>query len=247
MFRVQNFTPKSRHLANEKNCQNAKIWAVTLREQNRQNPPWLTAVCFPARPLGVLVQGFGAGPCLQGAVARQEPNKEREPACMCLSLSHRAVILRSSFHLPSQSNQGSSLAFCAFSELSRPPVPISCGASSCAPQSAVASRRRPGTDGLISADKGAAFKEEARRKPSGLISLSGTVNGMPRAQAGAGWRTAPLQGARRGKKFSVENALLVPLNGVCFPLFQTAPAKPSFPQYLRYTLAFAQTTVLRER
>jgi len=104
-----------------------------------------------------------------------------------------------------------------------------------------------GTDGYISADKGAAFKGEVRRKPSGLITLSGAVNGRPRRQAGAEWRPAPLQGAWSRSKFSFKNALLVPLNGVCLPLFQTAPAKYSLPQCLRYALVFAPPAVLCER
>lgn len=107
----------------------------------------------------------------EGAAAQRELNKEQEPACMCLSLSQGALILRSPFHLCSQPNRGSGLAFCVYSELPCRPVPTSSSASSHALQSAAAPRKGPGTDGLISADKGAAFKGEARWKPSGLISL----------------------------------------------------------------------------
>lgn len=85
-------------------------------------------------------------------------------------------MVRSPFHLPSQLKQGSGLDFCACHELPQPPVSTSSSASSHAPQSAAAPQRVPGTDGLISADKGAALKE-ARRKLSGLISLSGAVSG----------------------------------------------------------------------
>lgn len=85
-------------------------------------------------------------------------------------------MMRSPFHLHSQLKQASGLDFCACNELPRPPVSTSCSASSHAPQSAVAPQRVPGTDGLISADKGAALKE-MKRKLSGLISLSGAVNG----------------------------------------------------------------------
>lgn len=85
-------------------------------------------------------------------------------------------MVHSNFHLHSQLKQGSSLDFCACNELPQPPVSASCSASSHAPQSAAAPQRVLGTDGLISADKGAALKE-ARRKLSDLISLSGAVNG----------------------------------------------------------------------
>lgn len=71
------------------------------------------------------------------------------------------------------------------------------------------------------------------------ISLSGAVNRRLRRQAGARWRPAPLHRAWRGNKFSFKNTLLVLLNGVCLLLFQTAPAKPSLPQYLKYPLVFA--------
>lgn len=65
--------------------------------------------------------------------------------------------------------------FCACNELPQPPVSASCSASSHALQSAAAPQGVLGTDGLISAVKGAALKE-ARPKLSGLISLSDAVN-----------------------------------------------------------------------
>lgn len=83
--------------------------------------------------------------------------------------------VHSPLHLHSQLKQGSSLNFHACNELLQL-VSTSCSASSHAPQSAAAPQRVLGTDGLISADKGAALKE-ARRKLSGLISLVLSMGG----------------------------------------------------------------------
>lgn len=37
------------------------------------------------------------------------------------------------------------------------------------------------------------------------------------------------------------------LNAVCLPLFQTAPAKPGLPQYLRHALVLAPAAALCKR
>lgn len=82
MSEVQNFTPKSRHLATEKNSQNAKIWAVTLRKQSRQP-------LYHGSQQSTFQQSLWEGQhrvlelaCVsasEGAAARRELNKDREP------------------------------------------------------------------------------------------------------------------------------------------------------------------------
>lgn len=232
-------------MASVKNRQNAKICISVSKAGKPLHGSQQPAFQQGLRKRGAL--GLVRVSAVAGAGAQREIDKERELACICLSLPQGALMLWSPFNLPPQIIQGSGLASCVCTELLRPPVSTSCSVSSRALQSAMAPQRGLGTDGLISADKGSASKGEARRKPSGLISLSGAVNGRLRRQAGAGWRLAPLQGAQRGNKFSLKSVLLVPPNGICLPLFQAAPAKPSLPPYVRYDPVFAEPAALHGR
>lgn len=178
MSKVQYFTPKSRHLATEKTSQNSKIWMVTLKNQSRQAP--ITA--HSGLPSSNAFGRTSTGPWGWFVYQQQKEQQPRgswiktKSLCMCLSFSQGALMVHSPFHLHFHLKQRSGLDFCACSELPGPPVSASCSASTHAPQSSAAPQRVPGTDGLISADKGAALKE-ARWKLSGLIPLSGAVNG----------------------------------------------------------------------
>lgn len=59
--------------------------------------------------------------------------------------------------------------------------------------------------------------------------------------------TSSIAGNVERNKSPLKNTLLTLLNGVCLPLFQTAPAKLGLAQYLRHALVLAEAAALCER
>lgn len=78
MSKLQTFTPKSRHLATEKNSQNPKIWAVILNKQSRQTPVTTHSSLPSGNTFGTQALGLVCISAAERAAAQRELNKYQE-------------------------------------------------------------------------------------------------------------------------------------------------------------------------
>lgn len=94
MSKVQNFTPKGRHLATEKNTQNPNIWAVTLRKESKQTLAMAHSSVLSSK-------AFGSASTEPWGWSIYQQQKEQQPReswiktksrCMSPSLSQAGII-----------------------------------------------------------------------------------------------------------------------------------------------------------
>lgn len=98
---MQNFTPKSRHLANvrmQRFVQSHLLSKAGKTLHGSQQSAFQQGLWEPQHT----VLGLVCTSAAEAAAVLREPNKEQERMCMCLSQSQGAPMLWPPFHLPPQ-------------------------------------------------------------------------------------------------------------------------------------------------